>query len=187
MVMAARRTKNKKEFDPLIEAGIQSKHVPLTDERLERIRKARARRAAAIRLEQRIREALAEPEETLTLKQFQAKMRKIAHEKAKLPPVKKKQPRCKQVLVVLDNRLEVVELLREEMYPPPPSDFPDDGLSEFAVVRYQNLVVHMPIECVVFLVGGIASLDTVSQLLSAADRTIDSFKMGLTAKRLKRR
>lgn len=89
--------------------------------------------------------------------------------------------------MIVDNRLEMVELLAEETYPPPPTDFPDDGPIEFAVVRYRNVLVYVPLQCVVFLAGGIPSLETVSDLLSAAGRAIESFKVGLTAKRARRR
>ena len=76
------------EFDALIEDGSKSEHVPLTDELLGKSREKGGRQAAALRLDLRIREALAEKPESYTLKQFKAKMRKIARKKAKLPPTK---------------------------------------------------------------------------------------------------
>lgn len=51
------------------------------------------------------------------------------------------------------------------------------------MVRYQGLIVHVPIDSVVFLAGGIPSLELVSQLISAARRAIESFKAGLIAKK----
>lgn len=64
--------------------------------------------------------------------------------------VQKRKPRCKQVLVVLNNKLETLELVREEVYPPQ-SDL-DDGNLELAVVRYHNgWEVYVALECVVFL------------------------------------
>ena len=64
--------------------------------------------------------------------------------------VQKRKPRCKQVLVVLNNKLETLDLVREEVYPPQ-SDFDDENL-ELAVVRYHNgWEVYVALECVVFL------------------------------------
>ena len=249
------------ECNALSEEGIKGQHVPFTGDQLNDVTKRPRRREAAMRLERRIREALAGPAESLTLEQFRAKMQRIAgasepgwataseevihltdkdaafivsllenppppnrklkeafeiyrnsvknedsgpsgnvkpsvpiksamrtttRKKSKLPPQKRKPPRCRQVFVILDNRLETVELIGEETHQPPSNDFPDDGPVEFAVVRYKNVLVHVPLDCVVFLAAGIPGLEAVSQLLSAAGRAIESFKVGLTAKRAKR-
>jgi hypothetical protein len=99
--------------------------------------------------------------------------------KSKLPPDKRKPPRCKHVLVILENRLEVVELLAEETHAPPPGDFPDDGPHEFAVVRYQDVVVHVPIDSVLFL-EGIPALEIASQLVHGAGGAIEGFKADLS-------
>jgi hypothetical protein len=96
-------------------------------------------------------------------------------------------PRCKHVLVILQNRLEIVDLLREETFPPLPSDFPDDGSLEYAVVNYHNLVVHVPLDCVVFLVGGIPALELTSQLVASAGAAIKAFRESLDPKQRKTR
>jgi hypothetical protein len=117
----------------------------------------------------------------------QSKMRTTTRPKSKLPLRQRKPPRCKQVLVILDNGLEVVELLAEETHPPPGTDSPDDGPIEFAVVRYKDVLVHVPLHCVLFLAGGIPSLETVSHLISPARHAIESFKAGLISNRVRRR
>ena len=63
--------------------------------------------------------------------------------------VKRRPARCKQVLVILNSRIETVELIREEVYPPV-GDFAEDPL-ELAVVRWHGLEVSVPLECVMFL------------------------------------
>jgi hypothetical protein len=57
--------------------------------------------------------------------------------------------RCKLVLAVLNNRLETLELLREEVYPPV-GDFPKHPM-EIAVVRWNGRNVYIPLDSVVFL------------------------------------
>jgi hypothetical protein len=59
--------------------------------------------------------------------------------------------RCKRVLVVLNNKLETVDLLREEVYPPQ-SDF-EEGPLQVAVVRWNDLEVYVALQSVVFLHG----------------------------------
>lgn len=60
-----------------------------------------------------------------------------------------RRPRSKQVLVILNNRIEIVELIREETHPPV-GDLADDPLN-LAVVRWLGLEVLVPLECVIFL------------------------------------
>ncbi len=62
---------------------------------------------------------------------------------------KVRRARCKQVLAILINRLETIELIREEIHPPI-GDFAKGPL-EMAVVRWNGLEVSVPLECVVFL------------------------------------
>jgi hypothetical protein len=62
-----------------------------------------------------------------------------------------RRPRCAWVLAILDNRMETVELLREEIHPPT-GDFVDGSL-EIAVVRWRELEVSIPLNSVVFLYG----------------------------------
>jgi hypothetical protein len=62
---------------------------------------------------------------------------------------KVRRARCKQVLAILLNRLETVELIREEVHPPI-GDFAEEPL-ELAFVRWYGLEVSLPLECVVFL------------------------------------
>jgi len=62
--------------------------------------------------------------------------------------------RCKQVLCVLCNRLETVDLLREEVHPVLGTDYDDEPV-EVAVVEYLGLEVAVPLGCVVFLQGRI--------------------------------
>ncbi len=57
--------------------------------------------------------------------------------------------RCRKVLAILANRLETVDLMREEEHEPV-GDFPD-GPIQFAVVRFRDLVVHVALDTVVFL------------------------------------
>lgn len=63
--------------------------------------------------------------------------------------VNRRPARCKQVLVILNNRIETVESVREEVYPPV-GDFAEGPL-EFAVVRWHGLEVLVPLECVMVL------------------------------------
>ena len=55
------------------------------------------------------------------------------------------------MLAILDNRMETVELLREEIHPPT-GDLAD-GTLEIAVVRWRELAVSIPLNSVVFLHG----------------------------------
>ena len=71
--------------------------------------------------------------------------------------------RCKQVLVILDNKLETVQLLREETFPPV-GDLEDEQLT-YAVVKYRKLLVHVPINCVVFMPNGAPTDRTTRALL----------------------
>lgn len=63
--------------------------------------------------------------------------------------VKVRRARCKQVLAILVNRLETVELIRQEVHPPV-GDFAEGPL-ELAVVRWNGLEVYLALKCVVFL------------------------------------
>ncbi len=53
------------------------------------------------------------------------------------------------MLVILNKRLETLELIRQETHPPV-GDFAEGPL-ELAVVRWHGLEVVVPLECVVFL------------------------------------
>lgn len=68
---------------------------------------------------------------------------------AKSPKPRRRPARCKQVLVIINHRIEMVELIREEVHPPM-GDFADEPL-EFAVVRWHGLEVYVPLESVIFL------------------------------------
>jgi hypothetical protein len=57
--------------------------------------------------------------------------------------------RCRNVLAILNNRIETVDLLREEEYDPV-GDF-QEGPIQFAVVRFRDLDVHVSLDTVVFL------------------------------------
>ena len=68
--------------------------------------------------------------------------------------VKTLKPRCKRVLVILNNKLETVKLVREEIYPPA-GDF-DTNEHHMAVVDYNignihSVEVYVSIDMVVFL------------------------------------
>ena len=63
--------------------------------------------------------------------------------------IKVRPARCKQVLAILLNRVETLELIREEAHPPI-GDFAEAPL-QMAVVRWNGLEVYVPLECVVFL------------------------------------
>jgi hypothetical protein len=56
---------------------------------------------------------------------------------------------CRRVLAILNNRLETVDLLREEEYDPV-GDFLK-GPIQFAVIRFRDLDVHVSLDTVVFL------------------------------------
>lgn len=62
---------------------------------------------------------------------------------------KVRRARSKQVLAILLNRLETLELIREEIHPAI-GDFAEDPL-ELAVVQWNGLEVYVPLDCVVFL------------------------------------
>jgi hypothetical protein len=62
---------------------------------------------------------------------------------------KVRRARCKHVLAILVNRLETVELIREEIHPPV-GDFAESPM-EVAVLRWNGLEVSLPLSCVVFL------------------------------------
>ena len=53
------------------------------------------------------------------------------------------------MLAILLNRLETLDLIREEVHPPF-GDFAPDAL-QMAVVRSNGLEVYVPLECVIFL------------------------------------
>lgn len=57
--------------------------------------------------------------------------------------------RCKQVLAILHNRLERVDLLREEEHEPL-GDFPEEPI-QLAVVRFRELELCVSLDTVVFL------------------------------------
>jgi hypothetical protein len=57
--------------------------------------------------------------------------------------------RCKHVLAILLNRLETLELIREEVHPPH-GDFATEA-SQLVVVRWYGIEVSLPVDCVVFL------------------------------------
>jgi hypothetical protein len=63
--------------------------------------------------------------------------------------IRRRPARCKQVLVILNGRIETLELIREEVHPAV-GDFAEGPL-EFAVVRWLGLEVSVPLECVMFL------------------------------------
>jgi hypothetical protein len=67
--------------------------------------------------------------------------------------IKTRKPRCKQVLAVLCNKLETLETIREEIYPPA-TDF-DCGQYVVMVVKKEgagsNNEVMIPMSTVIFL------------------------------------
>ena len=63
--------------------------------------------------------------------------------------IRRRPARCKHVLVILNGRIETLELIREEVHPAV-GDFAEGPL-EFAVVRWHGLEVLVPLECVMFL------------------------------------
>ena len=68
---------------------------------------------------------------------------------AKLSKSRRRRARCKHVLAAIDHRIETLELIREEIFPPV-GDFAYEP-EEFAVVRWLGLEVYVPLESVVFL------------------------------------
>ena len=57
--------------------------------------------------------------------------------------------RCRLVLAILLNRIETLDLIREEVHPP--IGDVAEGPLQMAVVRWNGLEVYVPLECVVFL------------------------------------
>ena len=68
-------------------------------------------------------------------------------EKPRKPRIRR--ARCGKVLAILNNRLETVDLLREEEYAAV-GDFPE-GPIQIAVVRFRRLAVRVSLDTVVFL------------------------------------
>lgn len=66
-----------------------------------------------------------------------------------LMKVKTRKPRCKKVLVILDNKVQTLDLIKEKVYPVM-GDF-DVSPAEFAIVRHENGPVHVALTSVVFL------------------------------------
>ena len=67
----------------------------------------------------------------------------------KFSKTRTRRARCNHVLVILNNRLETVKLIREEIHPPI-GDLAVGPL-ELAVMRWHGLEIRVPLECVVFL------------------------------------
>lgn len=67
----------------------------------------------------------------------------------KFPKARTRRARCNQVLVILNNRLETVKLIREEIHPPV-GDLAEGPL-ELAVMSWHGLEIRVALECVVFL------------------------------------
>jgi hypothetical protein len=68
---------------------------------------------------------------------------------AKFPKARTRRARCNQVLVILNNRLETVKLIREEVHP-----LVGDlaaGPLELAVMKWHGLEMFVSLDCVVFL------------------------------------
>lgn len=67
--------------------------------------------------------------------------------------IKKRKARCKQVMAVLNNKIETLPLLREEIYPPM-GDFAD-GPTEVAICHLKGAgsfdEVIIPLQSVIFL------------------------------------
>jgi hypothetical protein len=74
---------------------------------------------------------------------------KRARSRGKSGNPKIRRARCSKVLAILANRIETVDLLREEEYEPL-GDFPD-GPIQVAVVRFRDLDVRVALDTVVFL------------------------------------
>lgn len=94
--------------------------------------------------------------------------------------VRRRKPRCKQVLAILGNRLKTVELVREEIHPQT-GDFAMGPL-EVVVVKYEGSEVSVPLQSVVFLgadrqwrVEAIAALDAVNAGLTRACEGMQRF------------
>ncbi|MGH7967215.1 MAG: hypothetical protein ACREIC_00660 [Limisphaerales bacterium] len=67
----------------------------------------------------------------------------------KFSKIRTRRARCNQVLVILNNRLETVKLIREEIHPPI-GDLAVGPL-ELAVMSWHGLEIRVALECVVFL------------------------------------
>ena len=64
--------------------------------------------------------------------------------------IKTRKARCKNVMVILNNTIHTLPLLKEITYPPI-GDFAD-GPVTYAVVKYKTIdEVFIPLDCVVFL------------------------------------
>lgn len=68
---------------------------------------------------------------------------------SKFSKVRTRRARCKQVLVILNNRIEIVDLIREEIHPAV-GELAAEPL-ELAVFRWHGLEVRVALECVMFL------------------------------------
>lgn len=68
--------------------------------------------------------------------------------------ITKRKARCKRVMAVLDNRIERLETVREETFPPQ-GDFDDSDGHHFMVVKWPNQptypYIHIPLQSVIFL------------------------------------
>ena len=91
-----------------------------------------------------MRTARAEFKETKAMRKVK---RNPGREGSRKPRIRR--ARCRKVLAILNNRLETIDLLREEEYDSV-GDFPE-GPIQFAVVRFRDLAVHVSLDTVVFL------------------------------------
>ena len=66
-------------------------------------------------------------------------------------PIKVRHARCKRVLVILNNRVEIVDLLREETHFASPHTELDYEPVDLAVVLFAGVQVYVSCACVVFL------------------------------------
>lgn len=68
--------------------------------------------------------------------------------------IKKRKPRCKKVLAILCNQIEMLECIREEVYSTI-NNFDLDAPDEFMVVKKEGAgsfnEVMIPMSCVIFL------------------------------------
>ena len=86
--------------------------------------------------------------------------------------VRSRPARCAQVLVILNGRIETVEFIREDVYPPV-GDFAEDAL-QLAVVRWHGLEVSVPLECVVFLGKLPPEPQWIQEARTKIDKELDS-------------
>ena len=63
--------------------------------------------------------------------------------------VTKKKARCKRVIAVLNNKLETLDLIREQTYPSH-GDFAEGPIT-MAIVKKDSIEILIPIDCVIFL------------------------------------